>query len=134
MQLLTTTIAKYLFAVPFAIFGIFHFANGPGMANMVPFGGGSIISLIMVYLTGAGLLAATISMVIGKMDKLSTLLLGVMLALFALTIHLPGVLGGVEEVARQSMPALLKDLSLAGAAWLYSGYVAKDPAGMPKSA
>lgn len=75
MQTLTTTVAKYLFAVPFAIFGLFHFMGGSSMADAVPLVGPTI-GTIMVYLTGAALLAASISMLIGKMDKLSTLLLG----------------------------------------------------------
>ncbi len=125
MQLLTTTIAKYLFAIPFAIFGLFHFMGAADMAANAPFGGE-----IMIYITGAALLAAAVSMIIGKMDQLSTLLLGLLLVIIALSVHLPKVLGGDQ----MAMGQVLKDLALAAGAWMYSGYVAKDPAGMPKSA
>ena len=70
-------------------------------------------------------LAAAVSILIGKMDKLAAVLLGVMLVLFVLGIHIPGVMSGDEAQMMTSMPNMLKDLSLAGAAWMYAG-TAKD--------
>ena len=105
-----------MFALPFALFGFFHFGNAQYMAdNLVPswMPGG----VFWVYLTGLALIAAAVSIIIRKMASLSTLLLGVMLVLFVLLIHLPGVMSGNEA----SMPMLLKDFALAGAAWTYSG-------------
>jgi len=109
---------KYLYAIPFAIFGIFHFMNAEGMAGIVPIPGG----VIWVYITGVALLAAVVSMLTGKKDKLATMLLGVLMLIFALAIHLPAVLGGDQ----MSMASLLKDLSLAGAAWMYAQHQAVD--------
>ncbi len=34
-------LGKWLYAVPFLIFGAFHFMNAKAMAGMTPFGGGS---------------------------------------------------------------------------------------------
>ena len=115
-------LGKYIYAIPFAIFGIMHFGNAKSMAAMAPFGGE-----IMVYFTGVALLAAAVSIMIGKMDKLASVLLALMLIGFVGGIHLPGVMSGVEERMMASMPNLLKDLSLAGAALMYAG-VAKDKA------
>ena len=115
MQLLTKTVSRYLFAVPFIIFGIFHFMNAGGMAGMVP--GWLPGGVFWVYLTGLALIVAPISLFIGKKDKLAMLLLALMLVIFALLVHLPG--------GQSSMPNLLKDLSLAGAALTWAG-LAKD--------
>ncbi len=115
-------LGKYLYAIPFAIFGLMHLASGPQMAGMVPLPGGAI----WVYITGVGLIAAAVSMLIGKYDKLGTALLGLMLLIFALSIHLPGVMSGDEARVMSSMPNFMKDLSLAGAAWMYAGSLAKD--------
>jgi putative oxidoreductase len=117
MNWLSGTLGKYLFAIPFAVFSSFHFMNAEAMAGMVPIPGGAI----WVYVTGAGLLAAAISIVIGKKDKLATFLLGVLMLLTALTIHLPGVME--DSMNPVHMGNLLKDLALAGAAWMYSGSV-----------
>lgn len=104
---------KWLFAIPFLVFASFHFLNTEMLAGVAPFGGKAI-----VYITGLALIAAPISMMIGKYDKLAAVLLSVMLLLFAILVHAPG---GAE-----SMGNLLKDLSLAGAALMYAKYVAKD--------
>lgn len=106
-------IGRYLYAIPFAIFGVFHFMNTSVLSGMAP--GGDIT----VYITGLALIAAAVSMLIGKYDKLAAFLLGVMLILFALIIHLSSAMEGDAS-------QFLKDLSLAGAAWMYAGNVAKD--------
>jgi putative oxidoreductase len=54
-------IGKYLFAVPFAVFGIIHLMNADAMAGMAPFGGS-----IIIYITGLALIAATVSIIIWK--------------------------------------------------------------------
>jgi putative oxidoreductase len=88
---------------------------------MVPIPGG----VIWVYVTGAALLAAALSIIIGKKDKLATFLLGVFLLLTVFTIHLPGVMGDANDPG--PMTNLLKDFALAGAAWMYAGSIgAKD--------
>ncbi len=119
MQVLTTTVARVLFALPFGIFGFFHFANGSAMAGYVP----SFIpgGVLWVYLTGLALVLACISIIIQKYMKWSCMMLAVMLALFILLIHLPGAMAGNEA----SVPAFLKDLGLTGGALTYAG-LAKD--------
>ena len=106
-------IGRILYAIPMLMFGVFHFGNADGMAGMVPIPGG----VIWVYLTGIALIAAAVSIFINKKMKLATMLLGLMLLIIALSIHLPGVIGGSES----SMPMLLKDLGLAGGAFFISG-------------
>lgn len=111
---------KYLFAIPFLIFGAFHFMNADAMAGMVPLPGGAI----WVYLTGVALIAAAVSIFMGKMDKLATFLLGVMLLIFVLALHLKGAMAGDQ----MSTSMLLKDMAMAGGAWIYAAYAAKDDA------
>lgn len=108
-------LGKYLYALPFAVFGVFHFMNAEAMKGMA-FG-----SSILVYITGAALIAATVSMLIGKMDKLAAVLLAVFLLLTTFLVHLDSAMAG-------DAGNLLKDLALAGAALMYAGNVAKDNA------
>lgn len=107
-------IGKYLYAIPMVIFGLFHFLNSSAMAGMVPIPGG----IFWIYLTGLSLILAGISIIIQKLDEWSSLLLAVMLLVFVLTIHLPGVLAG-GEMSQMYMTNLLKDLALAGGALIY---------------
>jgi len=112
------TFGHYLYALPFAVFGLFHFMNASNMAGMVPLPGG----VFWVYFTGVALIAAAVSFVIRKKVRLAGILLGIMLIIFVLSIHLPGTLGADNPQAMQmSMSSLLKDLALAGAAFFIAG-------------
>ncbi len=113
MSLLTSTVARWLYALPFGIFGLMHFMMAENMAGMVPLPGG----VIWVYLTGVALIAACISFIIQKQVRLAGLLLALMLIIFVLAIHLPTVMGGDQS----AMSSLLKDLALAGGALLIAG-------------
>ena len=109
-------LGKYIFALPIAIVGLFHFMNAKGMATMAPFGGE-----IMIYITGAALIAAAVSIFIGKMDKLASLLLALLLLIILLSVWLPGAIDGDQTATSM----VLKDLGLTGAALMYAG-MAKD--------
>lgn len=118
------SLGRWLFAIPFAVFGLFHFMNAQAMADyVVP--AYMPAKMIWVYLSGAGLIAATVSMLIGKYDKLATTLLAVFLLLLVVMVHLPGAMSGTEG-AQASISMLLKDASLAGAAMMYALNYAKD--------
>lgn len=118
------SLGRFLFGIPMAIFGIFHFVNAESMAGMVPswMPGGTI----WVYLTGAALILAAVAIMIQKKDRLAAQLLGLMLLLFALLVHLPG-LGAEDETAKtMSMIMAMKDIALAGGALAFAK-LAKDP-------
>jgi putative oxidoreductase len=110
-------IGRILYALTLLVFGSGHFMNAKGMAGMVPIPGG----VIWIYITGAGLIAAAISIIINKKAGLAGLLLGIMLLIFALTIHLPGISSGDEMKSMMSMGNLMKDIAMSGAAFYMAG-------------
>lgn len=103
---------RIVFALPYAVFGLFHFVGADAMAGMVPVPGG----VFWVYLTGVAMLAAAVSIATGKLDKVSSPLLALLLATFAVTLHLP--MAGDPEMGQQATLSFLKDMSLAGGALL----------------
>lgn len=113
---LISNIGRFLFAIPMVIFGVFHFVNTRTLQNVVP----SFIpgQTFWVYLTGAALMAAGISILIKKQVQLISLLLALMLLVFALFVHLPLALNG-DQLASSSM---LKDIALAGGALILGNY------------
>lgn len=118
------SLGRWLFPIPFIVFGLMHFTNAQVMADyVVP--AYMPAKIVWVYLSGAGLLAAGASMYLGKYDKLATTLLAIMLLLFALMVHLPGVMEGGDRMA-QSMPSFLKDLGLAAASMMYALNQSRD--------
>ena len=121
MNVLTTTVARVLFALPFAIFGISHFMNASAMAGVVPawVPGG----IAWVYITGLALIAASVSIITKRQGALACKLLALLLASFILTIHLPAL--GSSQMA---IINLLKDMALAGAALHFAGIFESEEA------
>ena len=115
---LTNTIARVLFALPLGIFGLLHFMNGGMMATMVP----SFIpgGVFWVYVTGLALLAGAVAVIANRrFARLAALLLGVLVLIFALTIHLPGSMN--PDTMLSAMPLLLRDMAIAGGAFAFAG-------------
>jgi uncharacterized membrane protein len=115
------SLGRYLIMIPLLGFGIKHFMDGAELAGMVPpfFPGG----IVWIYVTGGALLLAVVSALLSKWDKLAFTLAGFMILIFALTIHLRGVMeGGNPRVLFD----LLKDIGLAGACWMYAANYARD--------
>lgn len=111
-------LGRYIFIIPALVFGIMHLIKADEMAGMVPFGG-----VIMIYISGVCLILASISIIIGKYDKLAAVLLAVLLLIIVLTVHVPGL--GDEATLQLSMSNVLKDLGLMGGALMVAS-MAKD--------
>ena len=107
-------LGKYLYAIPMLLFGANHFMKADMMAGMAPFGG-----KIMIYITGIALIAAGVSIIIGKMDKLACVLLALLLLAIVFTVHVPAVMAAEDEMAKMApMTGIMKDIALAGGALL----------------
>jgi putative oxidoreductase len=121
MKLLTTTIARIIFAIPFAIFGLLHLTNADKMAGYVPVPGGAF----WVYLTGIAMLAAAVSIISGKLTKIACLSLAALLLVIIVTVQIPGLSN--PQMAQMAMSGLLKDTSLMGGALLIAGLYTENP-------
>lgn len=109
---------KYIFALVFVGFGILHFVDAAGMTDaMKPPGG-----VWMVYISGVLLIAAGALIIFGKLDKLAATLLGLVYIIFAFTLNFKGMMDG----SQLSTSMFLKDIGLAGGAWMYAHGLAKD--------
>lgn len=117
MKTLLSTIGRWLFALPFGIFGIFHLMNGSQMAAMVPIPG----KIFWIYFIGVCLILACVSFLIKKYDRYAGISLGILLLLFVFLIHLPGLENVNPQMAQLSMTMLLKDVALAGGAFMMAG-------------
>ena len=103
-------LGKFMYIIPIGIFGLMHIASAQQMTGMVP--AWLPLKLILVYITGLSLIAATVALIINKKVKLAMTLLAVELLLFVVLIHVVAVVGGNE----MQMAMVLKDTSMAGAA------------------
>ncbi|NIV98988.1 DoxX family membrane protein [Candidatus Saccharibacteria bacterium] len=123
MEILTTVVARVLFALPFAFFGLNHFMKSGEMVNYVP--NWLPAATFWVFLTGLGMLAAAVSIIINKFAKWAGLGLAVLLLLYNVTIHIPGMGAADPSMAQMNMIATLKNTALLGAALAFAGMLDK---------
>jgi putative oxidoreductase len=69
------------------------------------------------------MVAFVASALLGKYDKLAAMAVAALCLVFALTVHLPALMGGKDGMA---IVSLLKDIGLAGGALMYAGAYARD--------
>ncbi len=114
------TLGKLLFIIPFAIFGFLHFGPLefclPVVPTWLPF------KAFWVYFTGVCLFSFAVSALIGKLDKLASLLLAILLLTFVFSYHFPKAISGNFE----GIISTARDICMAGASLLYGAFVAKD--------
>jgi putative oxidoreductase len=113
-------IGTVLYALVIGFFGINHFLNGTGFQNTVP----SFIpgGIFWVYLTGAALIAASISFLTGKQTKAAGLFLAAFLIIIVLTVHVPALMRATgSPIVSIALTNLVKDTGLAGAALMIAG-------------
>jgi putative oxidoreductase len=114
-----TSLGRYLFALPLLAFGVFHLMGANQMAEQMQ----PPLGAIGVYLSGIGMLAAAISVFIGKYDKLAMVLTALLMVIYVVAIHLPGLNGPMAQMAQVS---ILKDIMIAGGALMYAHSLARD--------
>ncbi len=115
------SLGRWLFTLPFAVLGLMNLLSTQTMVesfvpNYMP------APTAWVVVGGIGLVAASISMLLGKYDKLACTLLAIYLLSMVLMVHLPAAMSG--SISAQFL--LFKDLALAGAAMMYAQHLSKD--------
>jgi putative oxidoreductase len=117
-----TTFGRIIFALPFAILGLNHFLFLDyyigNLSSFIPLGP------YTVMLTGIFLIMASISIIINKYVRISTILLAIMLLIFILSIHIPGLFN--PQSWRVAFIELLKDTSLMGGSLMIAGMVQEN--------
>ncbi len=112
-----TRLAEMIYALIIGFFGVMHFMNADKMSGMLPDympGDGKI----WIYITGAGLIAAALAILINKFKTLACYLLAAMLLIFVFTLHLkPAMEGDAGQ--------LMKDAALAMAAIIIGNRTSK---------
>ena len=117
-----TTLGRILFALPFAILGLNHFLflnfYIGNVSSFIPLGPYTII------LTGVFLIMASLSIIFNKYIRISTILLAILLLIFILSIHIPGLFN--EQNWQIALIELLKDTSLMGGSLMIAGMVREN--------
>jgi putative oxidoreductase len=117
MDKLTIFIGRVIYAIPFLGFGLGHLFNGGQMGGMVP----SFIpgGVFWIYFTGVAMVLAALAIITGKQGRAACFGLVVMLLVFIVTMHLPGLAN--PQMKMMAMMSLFKDMGLMGGALVIAG-------------
>jgi len=112
---------QVVFGLGLITFGVAHFLYLDFTAHMIP----SFIPfhLPLAAFTGAGHIAAGLSLIAGMLAWLGSALLAVMFSLFVLLLHIPRTLA--DPANRLEWTMLFHATALTGAAWLMAGDIWK---------
>jgi len=110
-------LAPTFIAAPLAVFGAEHLAGGPILAGGVP--KWIPAPLFWAYFVGVALIAAALSFALKRYMQWSAPLLALMILIFVLTIHVPGVFAHPHE--RNFWTVMVRDTSFAGGALILAG-------------
>ena len=82
-----SNLGRFIYAIPFIVFGVFHFMNAQSMADSML--SGWPIAVPLVYISGVALILAGISIIIKLYARIACILLAILLLLFIVAVHLP---------------------------------------------
>lgn len=128
MNLITGTLARIIFALPFGVFGLLHLLHGPKMAGLVPsFLPGKVF---WIYFLGVCLIAGCIGIMTKILGSAAALGLALLMAVFIFAVHVPGVMTARknqdEMLQAIEMTNVLKNLALCGGALTWAGIFQKE--------
>jgi hypothetical protein len=118
----TTTLGRYLFAVPLVVFAAQHFLYAHFLAALVT----SWIPghLFWAYFVGVAFLAAALAIVTGKSASFAATMLGLMFLLWVLVLHLARVAAASRN--GNEWTSAFVALAMAGSAFALAGTLTKN--------
>lgn len=110
MKFLASRPIRLIYAILFAILGINRIIYADNYLRFVPtFLPGRIF---WVYLIGAFLITAAVSISLKKYTKTACIILSIFLILVVFTVHIPGLF--YPNIMQSAMVSIIKDTGLAG--------------------
>ncbi|MCE2734836.1 MAG: hypothetical protein LW821_15885 [Flammeovirgaceae bacterium] len=112
-------IGRYVFPLSFLLYVGLHFGQPAIGASFVP----SFIPfpLFMNYFTGVLILLFIVSCLIGKYDKLATVLMALYVLLMIFLVHIPRA-----SISENDMLNIFRNIMTIGALLVYAKHAAKD--------
>jgi uncharacterized membrane protein YphA (DoxX/SURF4 family) len=113
----TAQAGRILFAISLATFGVMHVRYPRGVASLIP--AWIPARVFLAYFTGAGFLAAALSIALGKVTRLAGSLLAAMFLIWVVVLHSPRVAHALHNGDEWS--SLLFALCMGGAGFIFAG-------------
>lgn len=113
-------VGRYLFPLSFLLYVGLHFGLPEVGVSFMP--AWIPAPLFLNYLTGVLILAFIVSCLIGKYDKLATVLMALYVLLMIFIIHVPRASANENDMLN-----IFRNLMVIGALLVYAKYATKDP-------
>lgn len=119
-KMTTASSGRIAYGLAIIIFGVLHFPYAEALLDLIPsympFG-----PWFWVYFVGVAMIAAGLSILIRRLDRIACILLGTMFLLFIIMVRLPYVFGKDDEKRKFYLIEMSKELALAGSAFVIAG-------------
>lgn len=112
-------LGRYLFPLSFLLYVGLHFGSPEVGASFVPHW--LPFPLFLNYFTGLLILAFIVSTLIGKLDKLATILMAVYVFLMIFLVHIPRAATSENDLLN-----IFRNIMVIGALLVYAKYAARD--------
>ncbi|MGE6220725.1 hypothetical protein ACQKCH_12930 [Nubsella zeaxanthinifaciens] len=112
-------LGKYMFPLSFLLYVGLHFGKPEVGTSFIPTW--IPFALFWNYVTGLLILAFIISCLIGRYDKLASLLMAIYVTLMIVIVHIPRA-----AMYENDMLNIFRNIMIIGALLIYAKYVAKD--------
>ena len=113
------SVGRYLFPLSFLLYVGLHFGMPQVGSSFIP--SWLPAPLLWNYFTGALILAFIVSCLIGKYDKLATVLMAVYVLLMIFIVHIPRA-----SASENDMLNIFRNLMVIGALFVYAKFATKD--------
>ena len=109
-------LGRYFFAVLLIVFGVDHFVYTKFVASLVPtWIGGQIF---WAYFAGVALIAGGIGMMVKRVARLASLMVGVMIVLWLLMLHIPRAIADPYTNVGNEWASVFEALAFSGMAFM----------------
>lgn len=112
-------LGRCFFAFLLVIFGVEHFLYSKFVAALVPSWAGS--PMFWTYFAGAALIAGGIGIVVKRVARLSSLLVGGMIFLWVLMLHIPRAIADPYTHVGNEWASVFEALAFSGMAFMLAG-------------
>ncbi len=118
---------RYLFGAMLAIFGLDHFLYPQFVATLVPpWVGGA---MFWTYFAGAALIAGGVGIMVGRLARLASLSVGVMIFLWVLMLHIPRAMADPYSNVGNEWASVFEALAFSGIAFMLAAHPAQKHGG-----
>jgi uncharacterized membrane protein YphA (DoxX/SURF4 family) len=125
-------LGRYFFAVMLIVFGFDHFLYTKFVASLVPKWVGG--QMFWAYFAGVALMAGGIGMMVKRVARLASLLVGVMIFLWVLMLHIPRAIADPYTNVGNEWASVFEALAFSGIAFMLAALPWHSPAGISTAA